>query len=1216
MSQSTFVKSTIILTVATLLSKVLGSVFRIPLQNIAGDEVVGIFNLVYPVYMVALYLSVAGIPLAISKLIAEANARDESYKVKKIYMTSSFLAIAFGVLSFSVILGLSDVLATWLGGAKFALIVVACTLLVAPYMAVYRGFFQGHGNMQPTAVSQVLEQLTRAVLIIVIALVLVQFDFEAEVVAGGVMFGSILGALASLVYLRLKYARSDVKVVDKTPFSGADFKSYSKTILVMSIPIAIGSVTMALMNFVDSFTIAYALRDLGLSEREIRYEYGVYGRGLTLVQIVTVFASAIILPLVPLISQKLAVGDRAGASGAVSDAHKMTHLISWPAALGLFALTLPLNVGLFTNAEGSSMMAILNVSAALTALTILGTGALQGLNKARVGAYIVVGAVVVKVFTNIVLVKAFGLDGAAWSTLLVYALIFVTNSIVIYRAVPYKAVSGPIVKIVIASAVMAAVVGLPTLYLDVAEWSRLVALGYALIAMGVGAVVYFGLLFGLKAVTLDDLAGMPVIGGRVSRLRGGRGKVATGDADASGKADTKVTVSDASSTNSLHSNKSGSPTGGDGVNIEKKGKSMKKQKLIIWAMILVLLAVSSIGLIERWKVEQKSDTFELIVPYSEIVETVETSDKTVEEVLAEFKEAGLTTVSLSPFTLKTLNEDNEISLFEDFQLIGQLRFTEYRDDVDPDKKGYYITVPENEKILAILQNAFEMEELTIAGEVFYFIPQRENEYTSGTGIGYDPKLIEMINDVGLKVLLRIENHESEFVNNDLVDQMLDLNAEGISGILPEGVKPEWIGFNHPQMLDYMNAFYDNGVRYYYLESNKFVPKGQETVFRSADYDVIRLLSIDRGRTLSDSIEITIRGVKERNIKAVMYHIPEKGNADELIENTVTYLETVVAKSPGNYKIGEPKSFEDVDIPGWVTLAVGLAGVLFMFLMGEMWGNRLLQVAGALFMLALLGAYFVLNKLVFIQGFALIIACVTPIYAIVRASRGSTNIGKILVGYLKAAGITVAGIAIVVGLLNGNGFVSGVEHFRGVKLVYIVPIAGAMLYALLIISGLYEKGLKAALFNSVKLFNFEVRYWHIAVLVIVAAVGLFYISRTGNAGTASALELSFRTWLENTLYVRPRTKEFLIGFPIFVLALYVMGVNRKWGSLLLVPGVIGFLSIMNTFTHFHIPLYVSLLRTVYGLAIGFVIGLVLIGLFIVARKVAVRGWAMAKEKLAE
>src|SRR5690625_2738054 len=100
MSQATFFKSTIILSVATLLSKILGSVFRIPLQNIAGDEVLGIFSMVYPVYMVALILSVAGIPIAISKLIAEARVNNEQAAIRDIYITASILAIIFGVLSF------------------------------------------------------------------------------------------------------------------------------------------------------------------------------------------------------------------------------------------------------------------------------------------------------------------------------------------------------------------------------------------------------------------------------------------------------------------------------------------------------------------------------------------------------------------------------------------------------------------------------------------------------------------------------------------------------------------------------------------------------------------------------------------------------------------------------------------------------------------------------------------------------------------------------------------------------------------------------------------------------------------------------------------------------------------------------------------------------------------------------------------------------------
>ena len=88
MSQTTFVKSAFILTIASLLSKILGSIFRIPLQNIAGDEVLGIFSLVYPVYMVALFLSVAGIPTAISKLIAEARAINNQGNIREIYTKS------------------------------------------------------------------------------------------------------------------------------------------------------------------------------------------------------------------------------------------------------------------------------------------------------------------------------------------------------------------------------------------------------------------------------------------------------------------------------------------------------------------------------------------------------------------------------------------------------------------------------------------------------------------------------------------------------------------------------------------------------------------------------------------------------------------------------------------------------------------------------------------------------------------------------------------------------------------------------------------------------------------------------------------------------------------------------------------------------------------------------------------------------------------------
>lgn len=514
MSQSTFVKSTIVLTIATLLSKIIGSLFRIPLQNIAGDEVLGIFSLVYPVYMVALYLSVAGIPIAISKLIAEANAQKEPPKINKIYSTARILAISFGLLSFSIIFGFSTNIAHALGGpsTEIALIVVALTLLIAPYMAVYRGFFQGYGDMQPTAVSQVIEQLVRVLLILIVAYILVEMGYSNHIVAGGIMAGSVVGAIASLLYLRLKYHRSPVKVKTKESYTISDFSYWSRTILKISIPIAIGSLTMALFNFVDSFTVTYGLRNVGVEANQISTLYGIYGRGLTLVQITTVFATSIILPLVPLITKKVAERNNNEIRQVIEQTHRMTHLLSWPAAIGLCALTLPLNLALFTDLEGSTMLAIINLSSVFTSLTIIGTGILQGLNQSRTGAYIILGGVLLKIFSNIFFIQLYGLDGAAYATLLVYIVLFIVNSIVIYKNIRVTILDRDGVKFILASILMGIVIGLPTQWFAMASWTRLWALGYLAVSIIIGAAIYFVLLWIMKAINREDLKKIPLIG--------------------------------------------------------------------------------------------------------------------------------------------------------------------------------------------------------------------------------------------------------------------------------------------------------------------------------------------------------------------------------------------------------------------------------------------------------------------------------------------------------------------------------------------------------------------------------------------------------------------------------------------------------------------------------------------------------------------------------
>lgn len=515
----TFVKGAIILTIATFLSKLLGSVFRIPLQNIAGNEVLGIFTLVYPVYMAVLIISVAGIPIAISKLISEARVKDAADDIRDIFVTSGIITFLLGSSSFLLMFGFSEQIALVLGGpfATYSVMIVSITLIFAPYMAVYRGFFQGYGNMGPTAYSQVLEQFVRVILILALAYILVAKDAAIDIVSGGVMVGSSIGVVASLIYLRWTFNRSGLKPVSAKKYSFSIFKAWSKKILLLSIPICIGALTMALLNLVDSVTIPFQLRGVGFVDLEVADQYGIYSRGLTLVQIAVVFASALILPLIPYISAALANNERERTKSIIEKALKFTHLTSWPAAVGLLALTLPINLALFKDLEGSLEIAIILFSSLFTSLAVLTTGILQGMNRSNGAAIIVVICALLKVVLNIILVGAYGLLGAALSTLITYIILSGLNYWLIYKTVAFKLLSRETVVYVFASLVMGGVIALPLLFTDVGTWTRLQGFVYTGVMISVGTIIYCLLVFVLKGLSKEELATIPIIGPKLNK---------------------------------------------------------------------------------------------------------------------------------------------------------------------------------------------------------------------------------------------------------------------------------------------------------------------------------------------------------------------------------------------------------------------------------------------------------------------------------------------------------------------------------------------------------------------------------------------------------------------------------------------------------------------------------------------------------------------------
>lgn len=622
---------------------------------------------------------------------------------------------------------------------------------------------------------------------------------------------------------------------------------------------------------------------------------------------------------------------------------------------------------------------------------------------------------------------------------------------------------------------------------------------------------------------------------------------------------------------------------------------MSKQKWL-WGIIVLLLVVSSTGIMKRWNAEQSNDAYEIVIPYDEIQTAEKNSDLTMDEILSSLKDAGLNTVSLEPLTLKEMEKQNLITVYKESELAAQLLFTPYKDAVDITNSGYYIRVPENESYQKLIMESVEPEEVQIGDEAFYFLPASNHNFDLKTPIGYDQPAIDMISKHGLAHIFKVENADNEVANEKLVNQLVALKEASAGRLLGQG--DEAIGFGQEDGNQLVEKLNDAGYYFYTIESNPL--KGESKIAQMTDYNMIRLHSINVNREtklkLNASIDRTTRAVKERNIRSIFYHIKTTGNAKENVEETIDYLNGVHDTMPDHFKAGEPKLFDKVVVPAWVTAAVLVAGILFTFIISELVKWMPLRIAAAGFMAVLAIAYFILKSTLFLQAFALIIAVLAPTYAVIKSAQGSTKVSNILIQYLKAVAISVIGIVIVIGLLNGNAFMTGFAVFKGVKLVYLIPIMGVLLFTVIEINRLAEQNIKNSLSNTVTLLNKELKYWHVLLLVVLAGVGLFYISRTGNSGSVSDMELAFRQWLENTLYVRPRTKEFLIGFPFFILALYVMGINRKWGSILLVPGVIGFLSIMNTFTHLHIPVAVSVLRTLYSVSLGLVVGLVFILIF--------------------
>ena len=536
--QNSFFGGAAILAAGILIVKLIGMFYKIPLINIIGEAGAADFNNAYNIYAVLLTVSTAGLPVAVSKLVSEANALNRRNQVRRTFRLALVLFLTLGLISFLVMFFRADALAGMMNDSKAAagIRALAPAVVCVGCLAALRGYSQGHSNMAPTSVSQIIEALCKLVVGLGLAFWLVKQGKDPDVAAAGAITGVTVGTVVALIYMVLDFflsrGREDTHGTDRPDSAG----SILANILKIAVPITLSSSMVGIVTVIDSSLVQGQLQSaLNLTEKASRTLYGNYSGALNIYNLPTSLMAAITASVIPAVSAALARRDRKGAARITGSALRITALLSFPMGVGLFVLGTPIIRLLFPslNVEvAGPLLSTLGVATPFVCMVLVCNSVLQAHGFINLPVIVMVLGGIVKIVNNYNLVGAIGIAGAPVGNILCFGLALVLDLVVITRVIPNRPRLLPIfIKPAIASAIMGgaawAVYGLLSRVLtaeqvnEAGQTIRVVSrMGNALgifLAIAVAGVVYLVLVVAIRAISKDDLALMPK-GDKLARL--------------------------------------------------------------------------------------------------------------------------------------------------------------------------------------------------------------------------------------------------------------------------------------------------------------------------------------------------------------------------------------------------------------------------------------------------------------------------------------------------------------------------------------------------------------------------------------------------------------------------------------------------------------------------------------------------------------------------
>ena len=631
---------------------------------------------------------------------------------------------------------------------------------------------------------------------------------------------------------------------------------------------------------------------------------------------------------------------------------------------------------------------------------------------------------------------------------------------------------------------------------------------------------------------------------------------------------------------------------------ESKTAIKKPVKLIAAVLIVLGIICSLILTAGRMQAESTQKQAELVLDWTQLYQLSKREAVSIDAVLAEFV-PHITGVLFKEPTVYQMQDEGRLLLISGAEMLWQAKNGAPYDAARINTDYIYLAVYDNESRERVLEH-LALKVPTAKTELFYesdglhiIATSVPSALLNTIGLGFSQSDLALADSHGLRVLVQIRDFTpvTEAVIDALLRPLADVTviAVGFNDKFLPGAALSAAEWSAAKQLwaDKLNA-----AGYPTMLAEFFDQVGLQGLAQSMNQNIIRMHSISESEMLiaakvQEAPQRFQLAVSERKFRIAFVRTMNAGIAENI--GFVDAIRTAIEEK--GTTIGELTAPPDIHpsklLLALIALAICAGGYLLMLAFG--FGRYALPLAALVFVgacgLLFIGKISMMQKL-----FALASVIIFPTLAVMRflplRSVGlASALGKVVLTTL----FSLVGAALMVGLLADSAFMVKTDQFLGVKVAHLIPVLLVCCWFFF-----YKDKNKSPMLKIKDTLNLDLKVYIALIACFVAAAMMFYLMRTGNENAAvSDLERSVRLFLDRVLYVRPRTKEFLFGFPMLLL-IYRYG-YRDLMLPVLVFAVIGQVSLVNTFAHIHTPVLISLLRTLNGFWLGIIIGLALLGL---------------------